>query len=67
MSLADRVEFLVPRMTSRDAAIALSMQKVVDLSSITNFPALDVNSARSMFSFYPSVTASKVPRGGVSW
>ena len=25
-------------MTSRDAAIALAMQKVVDLSSLTNFP-----------------------------
>ena len=59
----------MPRMTWRDAAIALRMQKVVDLSSLTNLPALDVNSARSMFflSFYPLVTASKVPRGGVSW
>ena len=65
LSLADRIEFLKPRMTWRDA---VSMQKVGHLSSLTNFPALNVNSCRGMFlSFYPSVTASKVPRGGVSW
>ena len=51
----------MPRMTWRDAAIALHMQKVVDLSSLTNLPAFHVNSARSMcfLSFYPLVTASR--------
>ena len=40
LSLADTMEFLVPRMTWRDAAIALGMQKVVDLSSLTNFSSI---------------------------
>ena len=43
----------MPRLNGRDAAIALVMQKVVGLSSLTNFPlALSEKPARSIvFSF----------------
>ena len=61
LSLADRIDFLMPRMTWRDAAIALSMQKVVRLSSLTNLPALHENSCRGTYVlfFYPLVTAQR--------
>ena len=46
--------FSLPRLNGRDAAIALVMQKVVGLSSLTNFPlALTEKPARSIvFSFF---------------
>ena len=49
LSLADRIEFLMPRMTWRDAAMALSMQKVACLSSFPNSLVLNADSCRGMF------------------